>query len=74
MWECWKEHEVIRNTVLFQVTSEHVKEACRLLNRSIVRVEQPDVHLDEEQNLDQSEHPEPMETGDNGWLKFSIYC
>lgn len=27
---------------------KHVKEAFRLLNKSIIRVEQPDVHLEEE--------------------------
>ncbi|KAF0299152.1 Zygotic DNA replication licensing factor mcm6-A [Amphibalanus amphitrite] len=30
------------------VQPKHVKEAYRLLNKSIIRVEQPDVHLDEE--------------------------
>jgi hypothetical protein len=28
-----------------------VKEAYRLLNKSIIRVEQPDIHLDEEEQL-----------------------
>ena len=31
-----------------EVTPKHVKEAYRLLNKSIIRVEQPDVHLEEE--------------------------
>ncbi|CAH2096993.1 unnamed protein product [Euphydryas editha] len=30
------------------VTTHHVHEAYRLLNKSIIRVEQPDIHLDEE--------------------------
>ncbi|KAF9418059.1 hypothetical protein HW555_005043, partial [Spodoptera exigua] len=30
------------------VTPQHVHEAYRLLNKSIIRVEQPDIHLDEE--------------------------
>ncbi|KAK3908270.1 DNA replication licensing factor Mcm6 [Frankliniella fusca] len=40
-----------------EVQDRHVTEAYRLLNRSIIRVEQPDIHLDE--NPD-----EPMELGD----------
>ncbi|XP_041779036.1 DNA replication licensing factor Mcm6 [Anopheles merus] len=32
-----------------EVTERHVKEAYRLLNKSIIRVEQPDIHLDEEE-------------------------
>lgn len=35
-----------------EVQPKHVKEAYRLLNKSIIRVEQPDIHLDEE-----DEHP-----------------
>lgn len=31
--------------------AKHVKEAYRLLNKSIIRVEQPDIHLDEEELL-----------------------
>ena len=31
-----------------QVQPKHVKEAFRLLNKSIIRVEQPDIHLEEE--------------------------
>lgn len=34
---------------------KHVKEAFRLLNKSIIRVEQPDVHLEEEEEEDQQE-------------------
>ena len=40
-----------------QVQPKHVKEAFRLLNKSIIRVEQPDVHLEEE------EEEAPMELG-----------
>ena len=32
-----------------KVEPKDVKEACRLLNKSIIRVEQPDVQLDEEE-------------------------
>ena len=39
----------------FQVQPKHVKEAFRLLNKSIIRVEQPDIHLEED------EAPEPMD-------------
>ena len=34
--------------VLWQVQPKHVKEAFRLLSKSIIRVEQPDVHLEED--------------------------
>lgn len=34
---------------------KHVKEAFRLLNKSIIRVEQPDVHLEEEEEQDKQE-------------------
>ena len=32
-----------------EVQPKHVKEAFRLLNKSIIRVEQPDIHLEEEE-------------------------
>lgn len=35
-----------------EVQPKHVKEAYRLLNKSIIRVEQPDVHLDDENETD----------------------
>jgi DNA replication licensing factor MCM6 len=45
------------------VQVKHVKEAYRLLNKSIIRVEQPDIHLDEE---DEQLADEPMDVdGDN---------
>ena len=37
-----------------QVTKEHVKEAYRLLNKSIIRVEEPDINLDEAEQNDLS--------------------
>jgi DNA replication licensing factor MCM6 len=44
------------------VHAKHVKEAYRLLNKSIIRVEQPDIHLDEEEQL----ADEPMDlVGEN---------
>merc|ERR1711892_363295 len=51
-----------------EVTSKHVKEAYRLLNKSIIRVDQPDVDLDEdvvpvvEQNDDAMETEEQEQT------------
>lgn len=35
-----------------EVTEKHVKEAYRLLNKSIIRVEQPDIHLDDEDDAE----------------------
>lgn len=43
-----------------EVQPKHVREAYRLLNKSIIRVEQPDIHLDT--NADQSIHED--ETND----------
>ena len=42
-----------------QVQPKHVKEAFRLLNKSIVRVETPDVNLDQDQEMEEEE-------GENG--------
>ena len=39
-----------------------MKEAFRLLNKSIIRVEQPDVHLEEEDD-EEMEEEVAMETG-----------
>ena len=44
---------------------KHVKEAFRLLNKSIIRVEQPDVHLEEGE--DEEEEDLEMDTGE--WRK-----
>ena len=45
-----------------EVAPKHVKEAYRLLNKSIIRVEQPDVQLDEQEeplgDVDEEETPE----------------
>lgn len=35
---------------LNEVQGKHVKEAYRLLNKSIIRVEQPDIHLDDDED------------------------
>lgn len=48
--------------LLLQVQPKHVKEAFRLLNKSIIRVEQPDVHLEEEE---EQQVDEPMEADEN---------
>jgi len=49
-----------------EVAPKHVKEAFRLLNKSIVRVEQPDVQLEgEEEPLGDVEEEEPMEEADS---------
>lgn len=60
-----------------QVTPKHVKEAYRLLNKSIIRVDQPDIHFDEEEEemaeaedvVEDSENirspPVPTPTGDS---------
>lgn len=45
-----------------EVQPKHVKEAFRLLNKSIIRVEQPDVHLEEEE---EQQVDEPMEADEN---------
>lgn len=45
-----------------QVYPKHVKEAFRLLNKSIIRVEQPDINLMEENEEDAMEVDE--EEGD----------
>ena len=43
--------------ILTQVQPKHVKEAFRLLNKSIIRVEQPVINFDEEED----DHPVPMD-------------
>ena len=44
---------------LWQVQPKHVKEAFRLLNKSIIRVETPDVQFDEDE--------EEQKEGRFGW-------
>ncbi|KAI1306502.1 DNA replication licensing factor Mcm6 [Halotydeus destructor] len=51
------------------VTERHVKEAARLLTKSIVKIEQPDINLADETVIDDSQKgsqadAEPMEQGD----------
>jgi DNA replication licensing factor MCM6 len=48
-----------------EVQPKHVKEAYRLLNKSIIRVEQPDIHLDDDANepmVDDNEGPTADDT------------
>lgn len=47
---------------LDEVLDRHVNEAFRLLNKSIIRVEQPDVHLDDEDEVDE---PRPLPEEDD---------
>ena len=58
----------LMTAVLPQITKAHVDEAFRLLNKSIIRVEQPDIHLDEEDedaliNAEDEEEEEPLIDG-----------
>lgn len=43
---------------------KHVKEAFRLLNKSIIRVETPDVNLEQEDELEEEEE-QPQEEGED---------
>lgn len=45
-----------------EITTKHVDEAFRLLNKSIIRVEQPDIHLGDEEEQQNDE----MEVDNNG--------
>ena len=55
-----------------EVTPKHVKEAFRLLNKSIIRVESPDIDFDDEE--------EPQQDLENGvsvrfsWLYHIYMC
>lgn len=40
---------------------KHVKEAFRLLNKSIIRVETPDVNLEQEDELEEQQQEEGMD-------------
>merc|ERR1719471_1521413 len=42
-----------------QVLPKHVKEAYRLLNKSIIRVDQPDIHFDEEEEEEEEINDQP---------------
>jgi len=48
-----------------EVQPKHVKEGYRLLNKSIIRVEQPDVHLEEDEEQEVEDPEEQMETDEN---------
>merc|ERR1739838_897428 len=48
-----------------EVAPKHGKEGYRLLNKSIIRVEQPDVHLEEDELLDIEDADDQMETDEN---------
>ncbi|XP_072219980.1 DNA replication licensing factor MCM6 [Leuresthes tenuis] len=41
-----------------EVQPKHVKEAFRLLNKSIIRVETPDINLEQEDDLEEEEQPQ----------------
>lgn len=46
-----------------QVQPKHVKEAFRLLNKSIIRVETPDINLDQEEELEEEEEQQQQADG-----------
>lgn len=43
-----------------EVQPKHVKEAFRLLNKSIIRVETPDINLEQEDQMEEEEHHEEV--------------
>lgn len=45
-------------SVRLQVQPKHVKEAFRLLNKSIIRVETPDINLEQEDEMEEEEQQE----------------
>lgn len=49
-----------------EVQARHVKEAYRLLNKSIIRVEQPDIHLEDEEEPTLAMETEENTNGDAG--------
>uniref|UniRef100_A0AAQ6A3M3 DNA replication licensing factor MCM6 n=1 Tax=Amphiprion ocellaris TaxID=80972 RepID=A0AAQ6A3M3_AMPOC len=53
-----------------EVQPKHVKEAFRLLNKSIIRVETPDINLEQEDELEEEEQQEegPASTGPVVWI------
>lgn len=51
---------VVDLLLILQVQPKHIKEAFRLLGKSIIRVEQPDIHLEEDEEV----HAEHHETGE----------
>lgn len=46
-----------------QVQPKHVKEAFRLLNKSIIRVETPDINLDQEEEMEEEEEQQQQADG-----------
>lgn len=57
---------------------KHVKEAFRLLNKSIIRVEQPDINLmeendDEAMEVDEEEADAPQTNGNVLYNEFSRF-
>lgn len=46
-----------------QVQPKHVKEGFRLLNKSIIRVETPDVNLEQEEELEVEEEQQQQQEG-----------
>lgn len=52
-----------------QVQPKHVKEAFRLLNKSIIRVETPDINLDQDEELEEEE--EQQHQADGSEVPFS---
>lgn len=55
------------SSVILKVLVKHVEEAYQLLNRSIIRVEQPDVTFDD---VDDDVELEQMDTLENGIFLF----
>ncbi|KAK9869221.1 hypothetical protein WA026_002971 [Henosepilachna vigintioctopunctata] len=49
-----------------EVQPKHVREAYRLLNKSIIRVEQPDIHFDEENGMEAEDEALSETTPANG--------
>uniref|UniRef100_A0A3Q1IPG8 DNA replication licensing factor MCM6 n=1 Tax=Anabas testudineus TaxID=64144 RepID=A0A3Q1IPG8_ANATE len=49
-----------------EVQPKHVKEAFRLLNKSIIRVETPDINLEHEEELGEEEEEEQQQEGTPG--------
>lgn len=46
-----------------QVQPKHVKEAFRLLNKSIIRVETPDINLDQEEEVEEEDEQQQLADG-----------
>ena len=60
---------------------KHVKEGYRLLNKSIIRVEQPDVHLededdvgDEAMDVDENTAPNGQQNGNFSYSLYLLDC